>query len=74
MTTKPVEMTRSEAESFMTMLNQAREAAVFQLQAIERKRWRDSEKAMAGVKYNYTIDQALKLQEKIGTIFNLGGY
>lgn len=71
---RPVMMTRKEAEVFMKAIDQARISAVFQVEAIKRKKWLDSEKGMASIKYVEQLEGLKKLHEYIGTEFNLGGW
>lgn len=69
-----VMMTRAEAELFMKAIDDSMKSTVAVLARIQRRKWRDSEKAMAGASYNQRLDHLRRLQERIGTVFNLYGY
>lgn len=69
-----VMMTRAEAELFMKAIDDSMKSTVAVLASIQRRKWRDSEKAMAGASYNQRLDHLRRLQERIGTVFNLYGY
>lgn len=69
-----VMMTRKEAEEFMSAIDAQRKSLVTSITTISRKRWRDSEKAMAVIPYRVRLAAMEKLHEKIGTVFNLCGW
>ena len=71
---RSVKMTRAEAEKIFSALLQAREGTVLVIKAIDRKKYRASEKAMMKAPY-YERLEGLELASKmIGEAFNLGGY
>ena len=74
--TEPVAvmMTRDEAETYMLALNKAREGCVAVIMKISRKRRPLRELADMAKPYQDQLNTLVKLQEKIGTVFNLGGY
>lgn len=71
---KPVMMTKAEAEKFFDMLDSVLKSCVANINAIDRKRWISSEKAMAKVPFIKRHAEAEKLRQKLGEAFNIGGY
>lgn len=73
--TKPVHMTRPQAEALSRAINRVRTTLVSSIRATQRKRsWSDAQKAMAIGEDRLTLEVISKFQDELQQAHCIGGY